>query len=102
MKKTPNKKKEEKPMDFLDSFNAKETKENNEISKNDPQIDNENKIYKVRVTHPSLRIRRAPSLQAEIVDFITDKGEYIILDEVNGWGKIDENKWIMLSYTQII
>lgn len=89
-------KKEEKPVDFLDTFNQEE------IKVEAPIQEPENTTYKVKVTHPSLRIRRAPNLQAEIVDFITDKGEYTILDEVNGWGKIDENKWIMLSYTQII
>ena len=57
--------------------------------------------YKVKVIHPSLRIRRAPNTQAEVVGLITDQGIYTILDEVNGWGMIDENKWIMLSYTQI-
>ena len=57
--------------------------------------------YKVKVIHPSLRIRRAPNTQAEVVGLITDQGIYTILDEVNGWGMIGENKWIMLSYTQI-
>lgn len=61
----------------------------------------EDKSYNVKVMHPSLRIRRAPNAQAEIVGLITDQGIYKILDEVNGWGKLDENKWIMLSYTQI-
>lgn len=61
----------------------------------------EDKSYNVKVMHPSLRIRQAPNAQAEIVGLITDQGIYKILDEVNGWGKLDENKWIMLSYTQI-
>ena len=64
-------------------------------------LTNEKFEYKVKVLHPSLRIRRAPNTQAEVVGLITDQGIYTILDEVNGWGMIDENKWIMLSYTQI-
>ena len=64
-------------------------------------LTNEKFEYKVKVIHPSLRIRQAPNTQAEIVGLITDQGIYTILDEVNGWGMIDENKWIMLSYTQI-
>lgn len=87
-------KKEEKPVDFLDTFNQEKVEA--------PIQEPEDTSYKVKVTHPSLRIRRAPNLQAEIVGLITDQGIYTILDEANGWGKIDENKWIMLSYTQII
>ena len=64
-------------------------------------LTNEKFEYKVKVIHPSLRIRRAPNTQAEVVGLITDQGIYTILDEVNGWGMIEENKWIMLSYTQI-
>lgn len=62
----------------------------------------EDKSYNVKVLHPSLRIRRAPTTQSEVVGLIRDQGIYKILDEVNGWGKLDENKWIMLSYTTIV
>jgi hypothetical protein len=92
MKKKPNPKMEEQPMDFLDSFNI-------EAPIEEPAVNN---TYKVKVTHPSLRIRRAPNLQAEVVDTIRDQGYYTILDEVNGWGKIGDDKWIMLSYTEIV
>ena len=80
-----------------------------EITENAPlegsineQIEKEFKEYYVKVTHPCLRIRKAPSLSGEIIDFIYDMGIYKILDEVNGWGKIGEDRWIMLSYTKII
>lgn len=92
MKKKPNPKMEEQPMDFLDSFNI-------EAPIEEPAVNN---TYKVKVTHPSLRIRRAPNLQAEVVDTIRDQGYYTILDEANGWGKIGDDKWIMLSYTEIV
>lgn len=56
-------------------------------------------IYKVKVNHPALRIRTAPSLQANPIDLITDQGIYEIFDEVNGWGQLENDNWIMLAYT---
>lgn len=95
---------EEKPVDYLDDLvntsitQSIEEPEVTEVIAEEPVI---NKSYNVKVMHPSLRIRHAPNTQAEIVGLITDQGIYTILDEVNGWGMIGENKWIMLSYTQI-
>ena len=95
---------EEKPVDYLDDLvntsitQPIEEPETTEVIVEEPIID---KSYNVKVIHPSLRIRRAPNTQAEVVGLITDQGIYTILDEVNGWGMIGENKWIMLSYTQI-
>ena len=94
---------EEKPVDYLDDLDntsitqSIEEPEVTEVIAEEP-VD---KSYNVKVIHPSLRIRRAPNTQAEVVGLITDQGIYTILDEVNGWGMIGENKWIMLSYTQI-
>lgn len=81
-------------MDYLDTFNKEAAKK---VAKRPVK----KALYKVKITHPALRVRRAPNTQAEIIDVIRDEGIYEILDEVNGWGKIDENKWIMLSYTEI-
>lgn len=95
---------EEKPVDYLDELvntsitQSIEEPEVTEVVAEEPVI---NKSYNVKVMHPSLRIRRAPNTQAEVVGLITDQGIYTILDEANGWGMIGENKWIMLSYTQI-
>ena len=95
---------EEKPVDYLDDLvntsitQSIEEPKITEVIAEEPVID---KSYNVKVIHPSLRIRRAPNTQAEVVGLITDQGIYTILDEVNGWGMIGENKWIMLSYTQI-
>ena len=95
---------EEKPVDYLDDLvntsitQSIEEPEVTEVIAEEPVID---KSYNVKVIHPSLRIRHAPNTQAEVVGLITDQGIYTILDEVNGWGMIGENKWIMLSYTQI-
>lgn len=96
---------EEKPVDYLDDLvNTSIKQPIEELQATDtiveqPIIDNS---YMVKVIHPALRIRRAPNIQAEIVGLITDQGTYKILDEANGWGMINENQWIMLSYTQII
>ena len=81
-------------MDYLDTFNK-------DVVKKVVKKPTKKALYKVKITHPALRIRRAPNIQAEVVDVIRDEGIYEILDEANGWGKIDENKWIMLSYTEI-
>lgn len=69
-----------------------------DFSKEEP-VDNS---FIVKVTHPSLRIRRAPNASAEVVGRITDQGKYKIIDQVNGWGKLESGNWIMLSYTEIV
>ena len=86
-------------MDYLDTFNEEVPKKTSKmiVKKSDKKA-----TYVVKVTHPALRVRRAPNTQAEVIEVIHDEGNYKILDEVNGWGKIGENKWIMLSYTEII
>lgn len=59
-------------------------------------------LYTVKVTHPSLRMREAPSEEAEIKGLITDQGQYDIYAEVGGWGRLDNDCWIMLQYTSKI
>ena len=59
-------------------------------------------IYKVKVMHPKLRIRTTPSTDGEVVDHITNQGVYTIFAEKNGWGQLEDDNWIMLSYTQKI
>lgn len=92
---------EEKPMDFLDEFGASTAIKEPEIEEAPIALETP-KTYKVKVTHPSLRMRRAPNTQAEVIDLITDQGIYTITDEVNGWGQLENGYWIMLSYTQIV
>ena len=55
--------------------------------------------YDVRVAYSVLKIRENPNPQAKEVGFIKDKGVYHILEEQNGFGRIADNQWIMLSYT---
>ena len=56
--------------------------------------------FKVKVTHPSLRIRRAPSPTAEAVGLITNFGIYDIYDTFGEWGQLADETWIMLKYTE--
>lgn len=72
------------------------------LQKNSEEFLEKPQTYFVKVTHPSLRRRRAPALSGEEVGLITDQGIYEIFDEVNGWGKLENGDWIMLSYTQVV
>lgn len=54
-------------------------------------------IMKVKVTHPCLRRRNAPN--GNIVGVITDRGQYDIFEERDGWGRLSDNTWIMLKFT---
>lgn len=56
-------------------------------------------IYSVHVTHPSLRRRSTPTLRADVLGLITDKGIYNIFEEREGWGRLEDGSWIMLQYT---
>ena len=60
------------------------------------------KTYKVHVTHPSLRKRAMPNLGAYVAGIISDQGIYEIFETVNGWGRLEDGNWIMLSYTEIV
>ena len=112
MAKKNRQKPEEKPVDFLDQFGTptiiEEPKVEQQVivekqtASEEPIIPEPPKTYKVKVTHPSLRMRRAPNTQAEVYDLITDQGIYTIIDEVNGWGQLENGYWIMLSYTEIV
>lgn len=59
-------------------------------------------LYKVRVTHPSLRRRSTPEIAENVVGVIIDKGIYTITEERNGWGLLEDGSWIMLQYTEKI
>ena len=59
-------------------------------------------LFRVKVTHPSLRMRHAPSANGEEVGLITNQGEYDIFETQGEWGKLDNGNWIMLNYTSKI
>lgn len=65
-----------------------------------PEVECPFPIYVVRVTHPSLRRRAAPTLRAEVLGFITDKGLYDVFAEENGWGRLEDGSWIKLEFTE--
>ena len=60
--------------------------------------------YTVRVTADSLNVRKGPSVDYEVVNVITDKGIYTIVDQDNNWGLLkayadNRDGWISLAYT---
>lgn len=62
-------------------------------------IEQPSPIFTVKVTHPSLRVRSAPSANAEVVRFITDGGLYDIFAADGEWGQLADGNWIMLTFT---
>lgn len=64
-----------------------------------PPYKEQEPIYKVRVTHPSLRRRKGPDMSAEVVGLITDQGMYEIYSEHFGWGELKDHTWISLQFT---
>ena len=88
-------------MDFNDLFKVRPVDEPEAVDLEPETAPKAPKKYRVKVTHPSLRMRKAPNLQAEVAGYTQDEGYYDIVDEANGWGKLENGNWIMLSYTEI-
>ena len=88
-------------MDFNELFKVRPVDEPEVVDIEPETAPEAPKKYRVKVTHSSLRMRKAPNLQAEIAGYIQDEGYYDIVDEANGWGKLENGNWIMLSYTEI-
>lgn len=59
-------------------------------------------LYIVQVIHPSLRKRKEPNASSEIVGYITDMGQYKIINEQNDWGQLEDGSWIMLNFVKRI
>lgn len=76
-----------------------ESKVENTIKREEEQPKNIFNPYTVKIIHPCLRIRKGPSTSEQEVGLITDQGNYTILEEQNGFGKLKDNQWIMLLYT---
>ena len=62
-------------------------------------IEQPSPIFTVKVTHPSLRVRCAPTGNAEVVGLITDGGIYDIFAVDGEWGQLADGNWIMLTFT---
>lgn len=54
--------------------------------------------YFVKVACGKLNVRKGPSKKFGIVKVLTRDTRVKIITEVNGWGKIDENQYIDLTY----
>lgn len=85
----------EENLDKKSNITTEEVTATQVIQTEEPSFDE----YKVKVNHPCLRIRNLPSLNSEQIGLIMDKGIYTILEEQNGFGRIADGQWIMLSYT---
>lgn len=55
-------------------------------------------ISTIKVNHPSLRRRNAPSMDAEVIDVIDDEGIYDIYAKQDGWGQLKDKSWVMLNF----
>ena len=59
------------------------------------------KSYKVKITANLLNVRSGPSMEYEVTRIVKKDDIYNIIDEQNGWGKLDSNLgWIALNYTR--
>ena len=47
-------------------------------------------------------MRRTPSMDAEEVGLITNQGKYDIFETSGEWGRLNNDAWIMLTYTSKI
>ena len=68
-------------------------------------IDFKNKVQKLEkgyfVLVPGfLRIRNGPGINFEEVGTIFDQNRHYVFEENNGWGRIGDDQWIMLQYTE--
>ena len=54
---------------------------------------------KIKVAVPLLNVRGGPGYNNAVVEQVTDGKIYDLLEEKEGWGRIADNKWVMLQYT---
>ena len=63
----------------------------------------ENEVQIITINVPKLRVRSLPSLNGKIIASVSDGQEYSILDERDGWYKINyegsKTGWVMKKYT---
>ena len=57
------------------------------------------KENKVKVEIKNLNVRKGPGIKFAKEAKFLEPGEYMILKEENGYGKIGEDRWISLKYT---
>lgn len=65
----------------------------------EPEVENK-PLYTVHVTHLSLRRRSTPEIAQNVLGVITDRGNYAVYEEREGWGRLEDGSWIMLQYTE--
>ena len=66
-----------------------------------PQVSTPTAAFKVRVTDPSLNVRKGPGTNYPIAGTIKDMGVYTIVETQGSWGKLKSGAgWISLNYTK--
>jgi len=64
-------------------------------------VSNENALPRnVRVTATALNVRTGPGTTYKVAQCIRDRGVYQIVEEKNGWGRLNTGGWISLQYTK--
>lgn len=63
------------------------------------EIKKEFQPYRIKVNYQNLFVRKEPAVGNNVVGVITYGQEFDVIDEQNGFGKIEDGKWIMLSFT---
>ena len=57
--------------------------------------------YLVKVTADALNVRSGPGTSYKVNMTIRDQGTYTIVEEKNGWGRLESGAgWISLKYTK--
>lgn len=56
--------------------------------------------FYVRLTVPALNCRTGASKSFAVKKILSDKEPHLVLKEVNGWGRLEDNTWIDLSFTE--
>lgn len=56
--------------------------------------------FYVKLTVPALNCRSGASKTFAVKNILRDKEPHLVLKEVNGWGRLEDNTWIDLSFTE--
>lgn len=56
--------------------------------------------FYVRLTVPALNCRSGAGKNFAVKNILRDKDEHLVLKEINGWGKLEDNTWIDLSFVE--
>lgn len=58
--------------------------------------------FYIRLKVAALNCRTGAGRNFAVKNILRDKNLHLVLKEVNGWGKLEDNTWIDLSYVERI